>query len=121
MQLNPRTVPTPATDVEFLASKHMITKAVTLDAETVTADDNGDKTLRAGTVLGEITASGLYGPYDAEAEDGRSTAACILLNTVNLRHGNAAAAALTHGVVLEARLTGIDAAAKEQLSRIEFR
>ncbi|MDQ7794143.1 MAG: hypothetical protein RDU89_06985 [bacterium] len=225
MQLQPRTIATPATDVEFLASRHITTKAVTLDADTVEADENGDKILRAGTVLGKITASGLHGPYggrsnevqqfdlgqasagtftisfDGEttaaiaynataaavraalealsnidpgdvtvtggplpgtavviafggrhagkdvpeitinaagltdptvtiatttaggsaASDGRETADCILLNTINIRYGNAAAAAVTHGVVYEVRLTGLDAAAKTQLARIEFR
>lgn len=33
----------------------------------------GDKFLQAGTVLVEITSSGLYGPYDANASDGRQT------------------------------------------------
>lgn len=225
MQLQPRTVVTPATDVECLASRHMTTKAVTMDADTVEADDNGDKVLTAGTVLGRVTASGLYGPYggrsnevqefdlgeatagtftiscdgettaaiayDATAaavqaalealsnidpgdvmvtggplpgtavvisfggrhagkdvpeitiddsgltgatvtiatttaggsavSDGRETANCILLNTVNVRHGNAAAAVVTHGVMYEARCTGLDADAKTQLGRIEFR
>jgi hypothetical protein len=225
MILNPRVVATPATDVEFLASRHMTTKAVTIDASTVSADGNGDKVLKAGTVLGRIAASGLFGPYagrsnevqqfdlgaasagtftisfDGEttaniaynaatatvqaalealsnidpgdvtvtggplpgtavvitfggrhagkdvpqitinaggltdptvtistttaggstASDGRQTADCILLNTVNVRHGNSAATAVTHGVVREARLTGIDAAGKADLTRIEVR
>lgn len=121
MQLQPRTIPTPATDVEFLASGHMTTDAVTIDAATVTADGNGDRILTAGTVLGRITASGLYGPYSNAAVDGRGTAVSILLNTINVRHGNASATAITHGVVLEARLTGIDAAGKTDLARIEFR
>ncbi|MCW5936736.1 MAG: head decoration protein [Fimbriimonadaceae bacterium] len=35
----------------------------------------GDKFLEYGTVLVEITASGKYGPYDANASDGRQTVA----------------------------------------------
>lgn len=225
MNLQPRTVVTPATDVEFLASRHMNAKAVTIDASKVSADGNGDKVLKAGTVLGKVTASGLFGPYGGRSNevqqfdlgaasegtftisfdgettaaiaynatattvraalealsninpgdvavtggslpgtavvitfggrhagqnvpqitingggltgatvtiatttvggssvsDGRETADCILLNTINVRYGNAAATAVTHGVVREARLTGIDAAGKADLARIEFR
>lgn len=42
---------------------------VTLDSSVVTADGNGDKILVAGTVLGNITATGKKGPY---AETGAS-------------------------------------------------
>jgi len=119
--MNPRVENLPQADVEFLASAHYVTKPVTIDASTVPADGNGDKILRAGTVLGKITASGLYGPYDPGAADGRQTAECILLHSVNCRHGNQAVAAVTHGVVYEARLTGVDEQAKQHLARIEFR
>jgi hypothetical protein len=122
MILNPRVVATPATDVEFLASRQMITKPITLSRDTVAPDPEGDRILRAGTVLGEIAATpGIFGPYDDAALDGRAVARCILLNTINLRHGNAAAAAVTWGVVREARLIGLDAAGKADLTRFEFR
>lgn len=122
MNLQPITQPGYTTDVEFLASKkNIVTKAVTLDASKWTADGNGKKIAKAGTVLGKITASGLYAPYNNGAADGTETGDCILLNTVDLTNGNAAAAAVTQGVVREARLTGIDANAKSDLRHIEFR
>jgi len=121
VNFQPRVENLPPADVEFLASRHYVTKTVTIDASTVPADGNGDKILKAGTVLGKITASGLYGPYDPGAADGRETADCILLNSVNCRDGNQVAAAVTHGVVYEARVTGLDGQAKQQLARIEFR
>jgi hypothetical protein len=227
MNLSLRSVAVPTMDVEFLASaKGQITKGVTLDASKWTADSNGDKLVKAGTVLGKITASGLYGPYGLRANevqqfdlgeasdgtftitfagettaaiaynanaaavkaalealsnidpgdvtvtggalpgtavvitfggqyagqdvpeitiadgsltgatvtietttaggsavsDGRETAAVILLNSINLRDGNAAVATLEAGVVLEARLTGLDAAGKADLTnRFIFR
>lgn len=40
-----------------------ITGGVTIDANTVSADADGRKILKAGTPLGKITASGKYGPY----------------------------------------------------------
>lgn len=123
MNLSLRSVTVPVVDVEFLASaKNQVTKGVTLDASTFTADGNGNKIVKAGTVLGKITASGLYGPYADAAVDGRTLAELILLNTINVRDGNAAVAALSQGVVLEARLTGLDANAKTDLTnRFEFR
>lgn len=38
----------------------------------------------SGIVLGVITASGLYGPYDDTATDGRQTAAGILFSAVKV-------------------------------------
>lgn len=122
MRLQPITLPGYATDVEFLASKkNLVTKAVTLDASKWTAGTDGRKIVKAGTVLGKITASGLFGPYKDGNADGTETADCILLHTVDLTDGNAAAAAVTQGVVREARLTGIDANGKADLKHIEFR
>jgi len=52
-------------EIEFLASEHFETKRVgiTLDASFFTADANGNKIVRKGTVLGRVTATGHYGPY----------------------------------------------------------
>ena len=40
-----------------------VTGGVTIDADTVSADADGNKILKAGMPLGKITASGKYGPY----------------------------------------------------------
>lgn len=116
MHLTPKPIVPPVADVEFLASAQYTARTVTLDADTVAADSNGDKILRAGTVLGRITASGQYGPYDDAAGDGRDVAVGILLTTVNLRHGDAVVAMMDSGVVHEARLIGLDANAKADLA-----
>jgi len=47
--------------------------SVVIDNDTVTADDNARKRVGGGTLLCEITATGLYGPYDKAASDGRQT------------------------------------------------
>lgn len=103
--------------IPFLANQHYSTTSVTLDANTApTADANGDQWLKAGTVLGKISATGLYGPYDPEADDGREVAEGILLDDVNLRHGDASVAMVTHGSVYAARCTGLDSDARGALA-----
>ena len=59
------------------------TPSIVLDISSFTAAThypNGQ--IPSGTVLGKITASGLYGPYDNAATDGRQTAAGILFSFV---------------------------------------
>ena len=53
-----------------------------LSRETVTIASGNGK-LFAGTVLGKITASGKYKPYDNDATDGTQTAAAILVYDVD--------------------------------------
>lgn len=191
MFVNPKTISTPATDVEFLASRHLTTKAVTIDETFVRAGlyETNRKQVKAGTILGKVTASGLYAPVkkttlaanalstdttitvaDAtffqagdeidvngttatidsinygtnvitltaqlgaaknsgdvvKATNGLGTADCIQLNTLDLTredltHADAAATAVTHGVVHEARVRGANSLTKADLTRIEFR
>jgi hypothetical protein len=54
----------------FLASEHYMVKrgGITLDASLVTADDNGDKIIEAGTFVAKVTATGKYGPVDPSEE-----------------------------------------------------
>lgn len=102
----------------FLASEHGMYKrqGITLDASVVGADADGNKFLKAGTVLGKITSNGKYGPYDNGAGDGRDTAVGFLLETVNLKDGDAVTGMLIHGSVIEARTSGIDASGKADLA-----
>jgi hypothetical protein len=44
-----------------------------IDPSTITADANGRKIVKGGSVFVKITASGNYGPYAAGAADGRQT------------------------------------------------
>lgn len=82
--------------------------------------------LPSGIVLGKVTASGLWGPYDDAAVDGRQTAGHHLLATVAWPADLAAAAQIPvagywHGEVIESLLPtghGLDAAAKVDLARI---
>ena len=54
----------------------------------------GQKALRLGTVLTRITASGRFGPFDADATDGRETltlGACFVLNQTTMEMEEGAA------------------------------
>lgn len=56
-------------------------RSVTLDPALFVAAHTADKgMLPSGTVLAKVTATGLYGPYDPAADDGREIEAnCLLL------------------------------------------
>jgi len=105
---------------DFLASEHYILKrgGITLDAALVPADANGDKILRGGTLLGKVTATSRYGPYDNALIDGRQDAKGVLFaGDLNLRWGaTMLTGLLIHGSVLQARCTGYDAAAAADLA-----
>lgn len=49
--------------------------SVIVDNDTITAGSASRKRVTGGTLLCKITASGLYGPYDKTATDGRQTLA----------------------------------------------
>lgn len=76
------------------------TRAVsyTLDADSVTADSEGDKMVKSGTVL--IAGAGTGGlAYPAQLGHTALTAVAILKEEMNLRDGNEAGAGLIDGWV----------------------
>lgn len=110
-------------EASFLASEHIMVKrqGATLAASLVSADSDGNKIVKAGTLLGVVSSSGKYGPYADNASDGRQAAVGIALESVNLRDGDVVCGLMLHGSVLEARCTGVDANAKTDLAgRIVF-
>jgi len=84
----------------------------------------------SGLVLGQVTATKLYGPYDDSANDGRETAAGLLFSSVraiDTATGNplttVGGAKFVHGLVNAAKLpanAGLDAAAKTDLKLITW-
>lgn len=70
-----------------------------------------------GQLLGLVTASGEFAPYDPAAEDGTETAACILFGPLGqsdlMRRGRAV---VRLAEVSEALLTGLDADAEKALA-----
>lgn len=102
------------------------TPSVTLDISAFTeADHYPNGYLPSGLVVGLITASGLYGPYDDAAIDGTETAAGILFSSVKVPDSGAdpGGAIVVHGFVDPAKLpanNGLDTAARADLSLIHF-
>jgi hypothetical protein len=102
--------------------------SVTLDVSTFTAGTHyPNGYIPSGTVLGKITATGKYGPYDSGAADGRQTAAGLLFSSVKVPASTSTpvgGALFVHGFVDPARLpfqsgTGFaSAAAKTALNLI---
>lgn len=111
----------------WLASQHGTDHrpSITLDVSAFTpATHHPNGFIASGTVVGKITATGLYGPYDADADDGTEVAAGHLFHSVNVvgetKVGNAI---IVHGFVSESRLPanhGLDDAAKGQLRMIGY-
>jgi len=77
----------------------------------------------SGTPLGKITATGLYGPYDAAVLDGTEDIVGFLYGplSVSAATGNVSGAIYVHGTVVEDRLPiAVDAAGKAALTHINF-
>lgn len=82
---------------------------------------SGEGVLKAGTVLGKITASGKYAAYDNVAADGTQTAVGILYAGVNAASADANGVMIArHAEVVEAALTGIDTAGKADLAALQI-
>ncbi|MEV2222749.1 head decoration protein [Nocardia vinacea] len=96
---------------------------VTLDMTKFTAGTHYPKGyLPSGIVLGKITASGLYGPYDNAQTDGREVAAGFLWDAftpTDLTGKEAAPLWVGVGLITEAKLpagNGLDSAGKTDLA-----
>lgn len=98
-----------AEDQSWLASEHGTDAArtITLDTDLIPSSVYRFGWVPSGLPVGQVTASGLYGPYDPEAEDGRETLTGFLLSSLPgpKEPGNPIAGALLeHGKILPARL-----------------
>lgn len=82
----------------------------------------------SGIVLGKITASGKYGPYDPAGLDGTETAAGLLFGSLTVEDGATVVggALVNHAYVNAAKLPlasgkgALDAAARAELTHIIF-
>ncbi|WP_149183295.1 head decoration protein [Streptomyces sp. TRM49041] len=105
-------------DRPWLASRHGLDTplTITLDTTLFTQDTHYTppapgqprNVMRAGIPLGRLTATGLYGPWDAAATDGRAAFTGVLLTDVAFAPGSgrAGAALLWHGVIAAAHVPG---------------
>lgn len=87
-----------------------------------------DGYLQSGQVLGRVTATGRLGPYSNAATDGRQVAVGHLYDDVRVPASTSQRASVAvvdcFAVVSEPRLPtghGLDAAAKADLSRVQYR
>jgi hypothetical protein len=111
------------------------TLSVTLDVSAFTAATHyPNGYLLSGIVLGKVTATGLYGPYNDSLSTGQEVAAGILFSSVKVPNTadttkDVGAGMVVHGFVNESKLsiangaTGrgyIDAAGKTDLKLIHF-
>jgi len=65
--------------------------------------------LSAGTVIAQLSASGLYAEYDDTQTDGRETAVGILLQDIDSSKGDQPYLIAFGGTFYKANLTGLDA------------
>ncbi len=81
---------------------------------------SGEGVLKAGTVLGKL-AGGKYAAYDNAAADGSQTAVGILYACVDATSADADGVLIArHAEVVEAALTGLDAAGKTDLAALQI-
>lgn len=97
----------------------------TLNGDLFPAGTFPDGLVPSGVQLGRVTASGLLGPYDNAAADGRQTAVGHLISDQVVSTGSRNDVALyQHGTVLRDCLpsnSGHDAAAEAELPGIRYR
>lgn len=105
-------------EAEFLASEYYTVKrvGVTLDSSLVGADANGDKILKKGTVLARVDATGRYAPYQSGGSGGRAVAKGFLMESVNLKAGNAVTGMVISGSVIAVRCSGLDSTSETSLN-----
>lgn len=108
-----RTVTYAGSDPSWLASAHgtLNNRSVTLDLSKFDfATDFTSGMIPSGVVLGKISASGLYGPYDDALSTGVEVATGFLFSDVDVRAHIAAAGSTT--------LTGLKALAPMMITGI---
>ncbi|MFD3667135.1 head decoration protein [Streptomyces sp. NPDC058672] len=105
-------------DRDWLASRHGTdsTETITLDLPKLTKNTHYVEPtasqphgyVRSGVPVGCITASGLYGPYDPAAKDGRETLAGLVYAEAPFTPGTTKvpAALFWHGTVKAAKIPG---------------
>ena len=93
-------------EINIFDSHHIryLTGGVTIDRETVPEDADKKRIVRIGTILGKITATGYYGPYDPAAADGRGKACCIIVSSVDCTEYNQFTGAVDGARILLDRL-----------------
>lgn len=108
-------------------------RSITVDLALFTADHVLQGFIPSGTVLGKVTATGKYGPYDNAASNGLEVAAGHLWDAIQMTAGDThdvSAALFWEGIVRESKLPAfadlanakgeLDANAKTDLIHIRY-
>ncbi|MDR1206702.1 MAG: Ig-like domain-containing protein [Peptococcaceae bacterium] len=69
--------------------RRYVTGGVTLDHTAIDLDGENQRVIRAGEIVGRITATGLYAPWDKDASDGREVARGVAAQDTNCTGGDA--------------------------------
>jgi len=80
----------------------------------------GNGVVAPGTVLGKVTATGKYRPYNNGNADGSETAVGLAMDRYDTTGGDVFASMMVHGVVRTGSLVGLDAPARADLTHIIF-
>ena len=126
MDLTLKSTTVASDDQSWLGSAHGTTTCdpVTLDAALFSSTFRNQGFVPSGVLLGKVTATGRYGPYDDAAVDGRAVAAGLLFHSVEITQVSTPAGAIFwHGQVIEAKLPaghGLDANGRADLKHISF-
>ncbi|HHY74040.1 MAG TPA: head decoration protein [Bacillus bacterium] len=122
MRLQPRELFEVQDHYEILASYEVVREVVngiTIDASVVTAVD-GKKIIKKGMPMGKL-ANGKYGPYKADATDGRENPSILLKHTYDVTDGDHVAAGYEVAKVISERIpVTVDAALKGKMPNIVF-
>ncbi len=112
-----------ATKTESLHAAAFLRSAECLSIDQITVV-SGAGALKAGTVLGKITASGKYKPYDNDATDGSQTAVAILYDDCDATSADQKAAAVVRlAEVIKTRLVwgaGVTLQAEKDAAYADF-
>lgn len=123
--VGPQTATTWTDNAFLIDNTNFRSKTVIISSAARDATATRTTKLRPGLVLGQITASKKYKEYDNSASDGSQVAKGILAHTTDLLDADAAAqdaeaVMVDNGRVDNAKLYGIDAAGRTDLSFIQF-
>jgi hypothetical protein len=66
-----------------------LTGGVTVDRLLVPVNADGERVIYEGEIIGKVTATGLYGPWDGNATDGRSVARGVVVQDTSVTNSNA--------------------------------
>lgn len=96
-----------------------------IDGNTVDAGNTPTNKLRAGLLLGQVTATGKYINYSPTASNGSEVASAVLVEGLSMLDFSGTAtdrfyAVLVGGPVQAAKLFGLDLQARQQMSKFSF-